>query len=60
LNDKIQLPDTLQGLKPVLILPFVSTAIVGLLIIFVFGPPVKTVLTLMTAALFVSKKPISM
>lgn len=48
LNDKIQLPDTLQGLKPVLILPFVSTVVVGLLMIYVFGPPVKTILTMMT------------
>jgi len=48
LNDKIQLPDTLQGLKPVLILPFISTVVVGLLMIYVFGPPVKTILTLMT------------
>lgn len=44
LNDKIQLPDNLQGLKPVLILPLISTLIVGLLMIFVIGPPVKVAL----------------
>lgn len=44
LNDKIQLPDNLQGLKPVLILPLTSTLIVGLLIIFIIGPPVKVAL----------------
>jgi PTS system fructose-specific IIC component len=49
LNEKIQLPQNLEGLKPVLILPFVSTTIVGLLMIFVIGPPVKVVLNAMTA-----------
>jgi len=44
LNVKIKLPDHLQGLKPVLILPLISTLIVGLLMIFVIGPPVKVVL----------------
>ena len=39
LNDKIKLPENLQGLKPVLILPLISTLIVGLLMIFVIGPP---------------------
>lgn len=45
LNDKIKLPQNLEGLKPVLILPFVSTLVVGLLMIYVIGPPVKIVLT---------------
>ncbi|WP_320169848.1 PTS fructose-like transporter subunit IIB [Maridesulfovibrio sp.] len=45
LNDKIKLPQNLQGLKPVLILPFLSTMVVGLLMIFVIGPPVKIALT---------------
>jgi PTS system fructose-specific IIC component len=44
LNDKIKLPENLQGLKPVLILPLISTLIVGLLMIFVIGPPVKVAL----------------
>ena len=48
LNDSIKLPQNLQGLKPVLILPFLSTLIVGLLMIYVIGPPVKVVLTAMT------------
>jgi PTS system fructose-specific IIC component len=48
LNDKINLPQNLQGLKPVLILPFLSTLIVGLLMIYVVGPPVKVVLTAMS------------
>ncbi|WP_321403918.1 PTS fructose-like transporter subunit IIB [Maridesulfovibrio sp.] len=45
LNDKIKLPQNLQGLKPVLILPFLSTLVVGLLMIYVIGPPVKIALT---------------
>jgi PTS system fructose-specific IIC component len=44
LNVKIKLPDNLQGLKPVLILPLISTLVVGLLMIFVIGPPVKVAL----------------
>jgi PTS system fructose-specific IIC component len=41
LADKIKLPATLEGLKPVLILPFLSTVIVGLLMIYVIAPPVQ-------------------
>ncbi|MCW5881772.1 MAG: PTS fructose-like transporter subunit IIB [Anaerolineae bacterium] len=48
LNDYIKLPDTLQGLKPVLILPVLSTLIVGLLMIYVVGPPMKFVLAGLT------------
>lgn len=49
LNERINLPDTLQGLKPVLILPLLSTLIVGLLMIYVVGPPVAAVLNALTA-----------
>jgi len=48
LADKIKLPSTLEGLKPVLILPFLSTIIVGLLMIYVIAPPVQAVLDAMT------------
>ncbi|XHR29670.1 MAG: PTS fructose-like transporter subunit IIB [Chthoniobacteraceae bacterium] len=48
LADKIKLPSTLEGLKPVLILPFLSTIIVGLLMIYVIAPPVQVVLDTMT------------
>ncbi len=41
LNDWIQLPQNLSGLKPVLILPLLSTFAVGLAMIYVAGPPVK-------------------
>ena len=41
LADKIRLPATLEGLQPVLILPFLSTLGIGLLMIYVIAPPVK-------------------
>jgi PTS system fructose-specific IIC component len=41
LADRIKLPATLEGLKPVLILPFLSTLTVGLLMIYVIAPPVQ-------------------
>lgn len=44
LNDIIKLPENLQGLKPVLILPVLSTLAVGLLMIYLIGPPVKIAL----------------
>jgi PTS system fructose-specific IIC component len=40
LAEKIKLPMNLEGLKPVLILPFVATISVGLLMIYVVAPPV--------------------
>lgn len=49
LADRIKLPATLEGLKPVLILPFLSSIIVGLLMIYLIAPPVKIVLDTMTA-----------
>lgn len=42
LADRIRLPATLEGLKPVLVLPFLSTIAVGLLMIYVIAPPVQT------------------
>ena len=40
LNRLIRLPRNLAGLMPVLVLPVLSVLIVGLLMIFVIGPPV--------------------
>jgi len=48
LNTYIKLPKNLQGLMPVLILPVLSTLVVGLLLIFVIGPPMKIINTAMT------------
>jgi len=41
LNQTIKLPRTLQGLKPVLILPLISSLVVGLVMFYVVGVPVK-------------------
>jgi len=49
LSDNIKLPQNLEGLKPILILPFVSTTVVGLLMIFVIGPPMKVIMNAMTS-----------
>jgi PTS system fructose-specific IIC component len=38
---KIRLPATLEGLKPVLVLPLLSTLVVGLMMIYVIAPPVE-------------------
>ncbi|NJP04215.1 MAG: PTS fructose-like transporter subunit IIB [Chloroflexaceae bacterium] len=48
LAENIKLPANLEGLKPVLILPFLSTITVGLLMIYVIAPPVQVVLNTMT------------
>lgn len=44
IKDNINLPKNLAGLKPILIIPFFSTIIVGLLMIYVIGTPVKIVM----------------
>lgn len=49
LNNAIQLPKNLQGLKPILILPVLSTLVVGLAMIYLIGPPMKVVNDAMTA-----------
>ncbi|MDO4681392.1 MAG: fructose-specific PTS transporter subunit EIIC [Lautropia sp.] len=48
LNRYIKLPRTLDGLKPVLILPLLSTGIVGLLMMTVLGEPTAAALTALT------------
>jgi PTS system fructose-specific IIC component len=48
LADNINLPTNFEGLKPVLILPFLSSIIVGLLMIYVIAPPVQGILTALT------------
>lgn len=44
LNHVIKLPRNLDGLKPVLILPFVGTVIVGLIMVYVVSKPVSAIL----------------
>ncbi|HOW76767.1 MAG TPA: PTS fructose-like transporter subunit IIB [Candidatus Competibacteraceae bacterium] len=49
MSDYIRLPRTLDGLKPVLILPLLGTLVVGLLMYFVVGKPVAVALAEITA-----------
>jgi fructose PTS system EIIBC or EIIC component len=51
LNDIIKLPRNLAGLKPVLILPLLSSLIVGLLMFYVIGTPVAAILNALTGFL---------
>jgi fructose PTS system EIIBC or EIIC component len=50
-REKINLPANFEGLKPVLVIPLLSTLIVGLLLVYVFGVPVKAILDGLTAFL---------
>lgn len=50
-RDKVNLPANFDGLKPVLVIPLLSTLAVGLLLIYVFGAPVKAILDGLTAFL---------
>ncbi len=49
LKDNIKLPKNLEGLKPILIIPLIATLIVGLLMIFVIGTPIKTIMDGLTS-----------
>src|SRR5439155_8935161 len=49
INHLTPLPPNFAGLKPVLILPLLSTLIVGLAMIFLVAPPVKFALDHLTA-----------
>ncbi|MCX7789631.1 MAG: PTS fructose-like transporter subunit IIB [Chloroflexaceae bacterium] len=49
LNRVLNLPPTLAGLKPVLILPLLGASITGLLMIYVVGGPVSAALAALTA-----------
>ncbi|NDR55223.1 PTS fructose-like transporter subunit IIB [Aliiruegeria sabulilitoris] len=51
LRDNIHLPQNLEGLKPVLILPLLSTLVTGLVMVYVIGEPVAAILAAMTAFL---------
>ncbi|GAP34078.1 PTS fructose transporter subunit IIC [Piscinibacter sakaiensis] len=48
LNRWIRLPRGLEGLKPVLLLPLLGSAIVGLLMLMVIGTPVAAAMTALT------------
>ncbi|MFT4176329.1 MAG: fructose-specific PTS transporter subunit EIIC [Luteolibacter sp.] len=44
LNRSLKLPQGLEGLKPILILPLISSLVVGLAMIYLIGPPVKGIM----------------
>ncbi len=50
-RDHIRLPATLEGLKPVLILPLLSSLVVGLLMVYVIGTPVAAIMRGLTGFL---------
>lgn len=39
LKDQLKLPKSLESLKPILIIPFLSTLVIGLIMVFVVGTP---------------------
>lgn len=49
LKKSIKLPKSLEGLKPILILPLLSSLFVGLLMIYIIGAPVKGIMDAVTA-----------
>jgi len=51
LKNNIKLPKSMEGLKPVLIIPFFSTLLIGLLMIYIIGTPVKAIMDAMTETL---------
>jgi PTS system fructose-specific IIC component len=46
--DKVQLPQTLEALKPILIIPLISTLFTGLVMIYIVGGPVAGIMGAMT------------
>ncbi|QNB45695.1 PTS fructose transporter subunit IIBC [Thermanaerosceptrum fracticalcis] len=48
LKDSIKLPKNLEGLKPILIIPFLATLVTGLLMVYVVGNPVKVIMDALT------------
>ncbi|WP_394145014.1 PTS fructose transporter subunit IIBC [Vibrio atypicus] len=48
LANKVQLPQSMEALKPILIIPFVSTLFTGLVMIYIVGGPVAGIMTALT------------
>ncbi|MFB9136801.1 PTS fructose transporter subunit IIBC [Vibrio olivae] len=51
LSDKIQLPQSMEALKPILIIPFLASLITGLVMIYVVGGPVSAIMNALTTFL---------
>ncbi|MDW6005455.1 PTS fructose transporter subunit IIBC [Vibrio mangrovi] len=49
--DKVQLPQSMEALKPILIIPFLATLVTGLIMIYVVGTPVANIMAGMTSFL---------
>ncbi|WP_097462189.1 PTS fructose-like transporter subunit IIB [Mangrovitalea sediminis] len=49
--DRLPLPDSIQSLKPILIVPLLATLFTGLVMIYVIGGPVSVVMTSLTSFL---------
>ena len=49
LNRTLKLPEQLEGLKPILLLPLISSLVVGLSMIYLIGPPVKIIMDAVSA-----------
>jgi PTS system fructose-specific IIC component len=48
MRDHIKLPANFEGLKPVLVIPLLSTLVVGLLMVYVIGEPVHAIMVGLT------------
>ena len=46
--DKVQLPQSMQALKPILIIPFIASLFTGLVMIYIIGEPVAGIMSAMT------------
>lgn len=46
-----KLPDSLEGIKPILLYPFFGILLIGVIIVFIINPPVAAINTWMTGAL---------
>ncbi|MGY3571443.1 PTS fructose transporter subunit IIBC [Vibrio paucivorans] len=46
--DKVQLPQSMEALKPILIIPFIASLITGLVMIYIVGGPVSGIMSAMT------------
>ncbi|MGF1754766.1 PTS fructose transporter subunit IIBC [Vibrio makurazakiensis] len=46
--DKVQLPQSMEALKPILIIPFIASLFTGLVMIYIVGGPVSGIMTAMT------------
>lgn len=51
ISDKVQLPQSMEALKPILIIPFLASLVTGLIMIYVVGGPVSSIMNGLTSFL---------